>query len=165
LPPRSLSDSSRVSSGCSRSGPAANPPVICHGDLQPFNILVEDGRLSGGVDWSNVTIGDPALDVGTSLAIAATAPFAARPPLRPLIRATMRRLGRALLRADGRSRPPDPAALRYFRVYCCLRQLLWIGMRRAAGQPVAGAYGTREGVRNLIAHVAAIAGLTVDLPS
>jgi len=145
--------------------PPATPPVICHGDLHPLNILVKDGKLSGVVDWSNVTIADPALDVGTSLAIAATVPFAAPPPLRPLIRAAMRRLGRALLRADAHSRPPDSAALRYFQVYCCLRQLMWVGGYRAVGQPLAGGYGTREGVRSLIAHIGAIAGLAVDLPA
>lgn len=37
--------------------------VWLHGDLHPRNVLVEDGRLSGVVDWGDVTGGDPACDL------------------------------------------------------------------------------------------------------
>jgi aminoglycoside phosphotransferase (APT) family kinase protein len=38
-------------------------PVWIHGDLDVRNLLVEDGRLSGVIDWGCVAVGDPAYDV------------------------------------------------------------------------------------------------------
>lgn len=48
----------------------AGPPVWVHGDLHPFNLLVEptplgDGRLSAVVDFGDLTAGDPAVDLAT----------------------------------------------------------------------------------------------------
>jgi aminoglycoside phosphotransferase (APT) family kinase protein len=38
-------------------------PVWLHGDLHPANLLTEHGRLSGVVDFGDVTSGDPATDL------------------------------------------------------------------------------------------------------
>jgi streptomycin 6-kinase len=37
-------------------------PVLCHGDLHPWNILVEQDRLVGVIDWSDILGCDPAYD-------------------------------------------------------------------------------------------------------
>lgn len=39
------------------------PPVWLHGDLQPGNVLVADGRLSAVIDFGCLGVGDPAADV------------------------------------------------------------------------------------------------------
>ncbi len=143
---------------------AAVPPVICHGDLHPFNILVVEDRITGVIDWGGVAIADPALDLGTALAITATVPIAAPRPLRPIFCALLRSLGRAFARAYRRSRAVDEWSLRYFQVYCCLRQLIWVGLGAVAGNPRVGAFGSPDGVRNLVAHIRAIAGVAVELP-
>lgn len=49
----------------------AGPPVWVHGDLHPFNVLVEESpdggrRLSAIVDFGDVTAGDPAVDLATA---------------------------------------------------------------------------------------------------
>ncbi|WIB77433.1 aminoglycoside phosphotransferase family protein [Curtobacterium sp. MCPF17_002] len=49
----------------------AGPPVWVHGDLHPFNVLVDaspsgDLRLSAVVDFGDVTAGDPAVDLATA---------------------------------------------------------------------------------------------------
>lgn len=44
------------------AGPWGGPPVWVHGDLLPGNILVDDGRLAGVIDWSAAGIGDPACE-------------------------------------------------------------------------------------------------------
>jgi len=144
--------------------PRAAAQVLCHGDLHPFNLLVAKGRIAGVIDWGNLTIADPALDLGAILALAATIPFAAPLLLRPVVRGAMRTITRALLRAYRRARPVDARSLRYFQVYCCLRQLMWIGECRAAGHPLTGGFGAPGGVKNLIAHIRRTAGIAVDLP-
>lgn len=39
------------------------PPVWIHGDLQPANLLVAEGRLSAVIDFGCLGVGDPACDV------------------------------------------------------------------------------------------------------
>jgi aminoglycoside phosphotransferase (APT) family kinase protein len=41
----------------------AGPPLWHHGDLDPRNWLVRDGRISGVIDWGSTGVGDPACDV------------------------------------------------------------------------------------------------------
>lgn len=42
------------------------PPVWLHGDLHPANILVADGRVSGVIDFGDITSGDPATDLAVA---------------------------------------------------------------------------------------------------
>jgi aminoglycoside phosphotransferase (APT) family kinase protein len=39
------------------------PPVWLHGDPHPANVLVHDGRVSGVIDFGDITAGDPASDL------------------------------------------------------------------------------------------------------
>jgi len=41
----------------------AGAPVWLHGDIHPVNILVSDGRVSGVIDFGDITAGDPASDL------------------------------------------------------------------------------------------------------
>jgi aminoglycoside phosphotransferase (APT) family kinase protein len=43
--------------------PWAGPPVWVHGDLLSGNLLLQDGRLTGVIDWGCVGVGDPACDL------------------------------------------------------------------------------------------------------
>ena len=43
--------------------PIDTPPTWLHGDLHPRNILVEDGLLTGIIDWGDITSGDRATDL------------------------------------------------------------------------------------------------------
>jgi aminoglycoside phosphotransferase (APT) family kinase protein len=42
------------------------PPVWLHGDLHPANILVNDGQVSGVIDFGDITAGDPASDLSVA---------------------------------------------------------------------------------------------------
>lgn len=41
-----------------------NPPVWVHGDVAVGNILIQDGMLSGIIDFGGMAVGDPACDLG-----------------------------------------------------------------------------------------------------
>jgi aminoglycoside phosphotransferase (APT) family kinase protein len=42
------------------------PPVWLHGDLHPANIVVYRGRISGVIDFGDITSGDPATDLSAA---------------------------------------------------------------------------------------------------
>lgn len=44
----------------------AGPPAWLHGDLHPANILIHDGRVSGVIDFGDITSGDPATDLAAA---------------------------------------------------------------------------------------------------
>jgi aminoglycoside phosphotransferase (APT) family kinase protein len=48
------------------TAPWAGPPVWLHGDLHPANLLIRGGRLSGIVDFGDLTAGDPATDLAVA---------------------------------------------------------------------------------------------------
>jgi aminoglycoside phosphotransferase (APT) family kinase protein len=42
---------------------ADGPRALRHGDLGPEHVLVHEGRVHGVIDWADVAVGDPALDL------------------------------------------------------------------------------------------------------
>jgi aminoglycoside phosphotransferase (APT) family kinase protein len=44
----------------------AGPPVWLHGDLHPANVLHSGGRLTGVIDFGDITAGDPAADLSVA---------------------------------------------------------------------------------------------------
>jgi aminoglycoside phosphotransferase (APT) family kinase protein len=55
----------------------AGPPLWLHGDLHPANILVDRGRISGVIDFGDITAGDPATDLSVAWALLPGAAHAA----------------------------------------------------------------------------------------
>jgi aminoglycoside phosphotransferase (APT) family kinase protein len=45
--------------------PSAEEATWFHGDLHPQNVLVEDGKLVGVIDWADIAAGDPATDLAS----------------------------------------------------------------------------------------------------
>jgi aminoglycoside phosphotransferase (APT) family kinase protein len=44
-----------------------DPLTTCvHGDLHPKNLVVDNGRLAGVLDWGDMTAGDPAIDLAAA---------------------------------------------------------------------------------------------------
>jgi len=55
------------------------PPLWLHGDLHPANIMVDRGRITGVIDFGDITAGDPAVDLSVAWALL---PAAAHPAFR-----------------------------------------------------------------------------------
>ncbi|MFX1323623.1 MAG: phosphotransferase family protein [Promethearchaeota archaeon] len=41
--------------------------AICHGDFHPYNILIQEGKITGVLDWGSTLIADPALDIANTI--------------------------------------------------------------------------------------------------
>jgi aminoglycoside phosphotransferase (APT) family kinase protein len=149
---------------------AAAPPVICHGDLHPQNVLVEGSRVSGVVDWTNTVIADPAFDVGSTCTILRFVPAGLASlgaPLRWLARLGQPILAARYLAGYRRRHPIDAARLAYYEIAAILRALVRAGeVRRRAGHgsPL-GPLDRSPYAARLADHAARVTGVAVVLPA
>lgn len=90
-------------------GPASAGWV--HGDLTPMNLVQRDGRLAGLLDWGEVGVGDPAVDIGHAWSLVAADDLALLlDAYGPLDRATRTRArGVAVLKCAAYAASTDPA--------------------------------------------------------
>lgn len=148
--------------------PPETPPVICHGDLHPLNVLVQNGQVSGVLDWPNALIGDAAFDVAATRLILRFVPpgLAAGPPLSWLARIGQPILARRYLAGYRRQRPIEPARLAYYEVAATLRALVRAGesRRRAIGAPPPSPLDRSSYAEHLALHASRICGVDVMLP-
>ena len=92
----------------------ASVNAICHGDFHPLNVLVAGSEVTGVVDWGWVTIAQPELDVGATVALLTHGPLNVLRPARPLVRVLRRFTVRRYLRAYASRRHLDLDEVRYF---------------------------------------------------
>jgi aminoglycoside phosphotransferase (APT) family kinase protein len=137
--------------------------AICHGDFHPLNILAEQGRVTGIIDWGNVVIASPEMDVGSAIANISTVPFDVPPLLSIPVRGIVRLILWRYYRTYCRRKALDAVAVRYFQIFRAIAQLAWVGQNMAAGQIEGGAYQSGVGVRNLIALVRKLSGVELHL--
>lgn len=140
---------------------ASGQLVVCHGDLQPLNVLADGGRLTGVIDWVRATIAEPAFDYGAALAICATVPVKVPLLLRGSIRAFLNNLARTHV-ANSAMLGNGSEALRYYQIFNCVQQLAAVGRNRLLGR-AQGAYNSDVGVSNLTRHVRRIGGPHIGL--
>lgn len=87
--------------------------VVCHGDFHPLNLLVEDGRVSGVLDWAGFMLGEPAYDVGVTMFLGQVA----APALMPEI--DWEKLVRRYLGYYIGGSPLDPVRVNYYAAFRC----------------------------------------------
>jgi aminoglycoside phosphotransferase (APT) family kinase protein len=137
--------------------------VICHGDLQPLNVLANDGKLSGVLDWGATVVAHPAVDYGAVVAIMAAAPVPGPAIARPFIRVLMNKLAHDHARPYFARHTDGHAALRYFAAYNCMAQLASVAAPRGPSAARGGAFRSATGVRNLIRGFRRYSGVGLKL--
>src|SRR5208282_6619735 len=125
------------------------PPVICHCDFQPFNILAESGHVTGVLDWAHVTLADPAIDLGATVANLITVPVDVPRALRWLFRMLLKLAARQYYRAYCRLNPLDDRAVRYYQVFRCMVQLVPVAAAISNSRPHRGIFDSPEGISGL----------------
>jgi aminoglycoside phosphotransferase (APT) family kinase protein len=99
---------------------------ICHGDFHPLNLLVQDGRVTGVLDWPGFMIADPVSDVATTTVLVEIS------GKHVLGAEGMQAFVRLYLDAYETCRPLDRTRLETFRARRCITALL----EGAEGHPV-----------------------------
>jgi aminoglycoside phosphotransferase (APT) family kinase protein len=143
--------------------PAPAQPTICHGDFHPLNILSDSGKPTGVIDWPNVVIAEPAMDVGSAIANIFAVPIGLPWPWRVAAQAAIGAALRRYARAYRARRPLDDNAVRYYQVFRAVAQLVPVGAARTAGRAGSGAFHSEAGAGNLIALIRKLSGVSVRL--
>lgn len=92
--------------------PAPKQRVLCHGDLNPTNLLMKSDRVTGVLDWSALSFGHPAREVGVVRSGLRTIPLLG--PIGSWIRG---RMADSLTRHYTANRPLDEAAALFFEAW------------------------------------------------
>ena len=133
--------------------PAPCEPVICHGDLHPFNMLADAGGLTV-LDWTGSVLADPRFDVAYTELLLANPPLALPAPLAVLARRAGRLFARRFV---GRYAAANPTVtldgLEWFRALHSARIVIELTLRRAEHGAGAGghpfAHIARAAAKNL----------------
>ena len=125
--------------------------AVCHGDLHPLNVLVQDDKVTAVLDWPNFLIADPAMDVAFTVLLLSIASSLFLPTLDL-------ETGLARYYAAYRSnRPLDLSHLDYYRVLRCVMAFV----DGAEGQE---AWTSPLAVANLTTWVRQVTGIHVSAP-
>jgi aminoglycoside phosphotransferase (APT) family kinase protein len=113
---------------------APTTQVICHGDVHPFNLLVDDDQWTL-IDWSAAVIADPHYDLAFTTLMLANPPLGGAAPVRAAARMIGSRLAhRFLLSYEQLSgNPIDPDRLTWGRQVHALRALVELNTWEAQG--------------------------------
>jgi len=120
-----------------RTRPPSEREAICHGDLHPFNLLVEGEQVSV-IDWTVALIADPAFDLAFTSMTMSLAPIDVPRPLRATVRATARGAAKQFLRryrvhAPGATASLEDDMLAWYTGVHCLRALVEVAEWITAG--------------------------------
>jgi aminoglycoside phosphotransferase (APT) family kinase protein len=103
---------------------APAPEVICHGDLHPFNLLVNGSHITV-LDWSGALLAPRAYDVAFTALMLSEPPLEVSGPGRRLVRRMGHQLAKRFVRryqAHARG-AVDGAELGWYQAVVCLRSL------------------------------------------
>lgn len=115
--------------------PDLDAVVVCHGDLHPFNVLVDTDGTVTVLDWSASILAPAAYDLAFTGLVLAEPPVSVPGLLRPLVRGAGRALARRFRRryAAATGAPIDEASLAWHEGVVCLRALVEVAGWVAGG--------------------------------
>ncbi len=118
-----------------KSQPSFARPVVCHGDLHPFNLLFEGDEFTVVLDWELATVADPAYDVGRTLLLLRQAPYPMSRITRTVIQPLATALARRFERRYRERNPLDDLNVRWHEALHSLRTLaiVEVGATLASG--------------------------------
>jgi aminoglycoside phosphotransferase (APT) family kinase protein len=156
-----------------RHRPDAPSSAINHGDLHPFNLMLDGGRVSSVLDWTRAVIAPPEYDIAANRIIVHYGPVVGPGPLRallPLYRGWFPGRFEVLYRAQ---LPFDEPLVQYFEVQRALGILTDVALRRRAMASDTPVPPDRDksakaldgpNLPRLVRHVERLSDLRIELP-
>ena len=111
--------------------PEPTQRCVLHLDFHPSNILVENGIVTGVIDWANEGFGDPATDVAATMVILTMGPVRMPAAVRRPVGWLRSWIARRYLKLYRQQRDIPEASLRYYEALRCYRAMLMVAANRA----------------------------------
>ena len=156
-----------------RNCPDTSTSTINHGDLHPFNLMIDRGRVSSVLDWTRAVVAPPEYDLAANRIIVHYGPVVGPGPLRPLIPLYRGWFPRRFETLYRKYRSFDEELVRYFEVQRALGILADVALRRRAMATNALVPPDRDrsakaldgpNLPRLVAHVERLSGLRIEMP-
>ena len=136
--------------------------VLCHGDLHPFNLLVDADDTITVLDWTAAAVAPPAFDVALTWLLLRQPPLEAPSALRPVIGAGAAVLARRFLRAYRNANPAaNLADVDWYTALHSARVLIDLSMWRLAADSRASTHPWRLVAPGAARALRRITGITV----
>jgi aminoglycoside phosphotransferase (APT) family kinase protein len=100
-----------------------SPLVLCHGDSWGGNLLIDNGAVTGLIDWTVATVAEPALEVAFLTTALSLAPVAMPRPIQRVAQRVGGRLARAYRSVYESLSDADLASVPYYEALRCLLEL------------------------------------------
>jgi aminoglycoside phosphotransferase (APT) family kinase protein len=139
--------------------PESEALAICHGDFHPLNLLVQDGAVTGVLDWSDCLVAEPAWDIANTI-LRLTMPFEylVSPRLGSAFASVdWDEMAQTYVDAYRQQSPSGTANLEYYRA----RQSIYALVEGVRGHPV---WRYPPIVRDLIGLVQQTTGVRITMP-
>ena len=145
--------------------PVPGPDVICHGDLHPLNILIDEHGVSWLLDWTTATIAPKEMDIGLTAGLLRCAPIAAPRILAPVISRITNRLAESFINEMAATTTVDRAAVDWWEALQHARCLAELTHGRTHPGSVGGPGHPFETSRRAMQHrLQRLTGITVTPP-
>jgi aminoglycoside phosphotransferase (APT) family kinase protein len=153
--------------------PRSGSPTITHGDLHPFNLMIEDGKVSAVLDWTRAVVAPPEYDLAANRIILRYGPTVDEGLLRSVVPLYRRWL---LHRSEAAYRvrfPFDESLVRYFEVHFAINILTNVALMRQAKASGGERRPDRDkksealdgpNLPGMLARVERLSGIRVELP-
>jgi aminoglycoside phosphotransferase (APT) family kinase protein len=115
-----------------RTRPSDSRLALCHCDVHPNNLIVDEHGGWTLIDWTNARLASPELDVGFSAELLELAPLGTPRALRTLVRLALRRASRAFQASYRAHAPLDAGRLAWCQALYRLQLLARVEAARAA---------------------------------
>jgi aminoglycoside phosphotransferase (APT) family kinase protein len=145
--------------------PSVAQPVVCHGDLHPFNLLIDDNGVVTVLDWTNANISAREFDLGFTAGLLRCAPISTPGIVQPLVRRLTNWMANDFVRRYAETAPVDPVALNWFEALQYARCLAELASARSGLTHVVGPdHPFETAAPAMLARLAALTSITLTLP-
>ena len=144
--------------------PSLVPAVVCHGDIHPFNMLMNVDESFTLLDWTNANLCRREFDVGFTAALLHTAPVEVPKIAERPVAAVMAMLARRFIDTYRRMAPINLDVVEWFETLQYGRCLAAVAMAPLIGDGIVGdAHPFRKSAPAMLRQVRMITDVTIEL--